>query len=96
MKHRTNQQRAERKIRKATELKAKTLESQKKQIHVDFHQKPGYASIIASVQSKTSHWIIRNAHAAREITKKILSPRILWAEGTYNRKEHGKLKASDS
>ena len=94
MKHRTNQARAERKTRKLTELMTKRHDDQKKQIHTTFHEKPSYAAIMSSVRQKTSLLTIRAAHAARDITKIVLFPRILWSEGTYIRAKHGELKSS--
>ncbi len=89
MKHRTNRQRAERKARKLTELMAKTKASTKKQIHTTFHEKPGYASIIAMVKLKTSVQTIRAAHPGRGIARIQLFPKILWNTGTYIRADHG-------
>ena len=95
MKHRTNRQRAERKLRKATELQAKT-DAQPKQIHTSWHSNPGYEDIMRSIRQKTSVITILNAHARRGIKKIMLFPRLLWTNGTYNRKEHGKFKSTEA
>jgi hypothetical protein len=94
MKHRSNNERIARKLRKAQKRKAKAL-AESKQIHVTHWRKPGYAEIMASVRSKTSHWVLRQAHRSRGITKLLLHPKLLWTNGTYNRANHGKLKPSD-
>ena len=94
MKHRTNQQRAERKLRKATELQA-AIASKPKQIHTSYHQKLGYSEIIQLVRQKTSMITILKTHARKGIEKIVLAPRLLWSEGTYRRAEHGKLKSTD-
>jgi hypothetical protein len=94
MKHRTNIQRAERKTRKLTELMAKREASKNKQIHTTHHEKPGYSAIIAQVRLKTSVQTIQAAHPGRKIERIQLMPRILWSEGTYKTKEHGRLKSA--
>jgi len=87
MKHRTNQARAERKARKLTELITKRRDDQKKQIHTNFSEKPGYAAIMASVRLKTSVQTIRQAHPGRDIERIYLMPKIMWSNGTYNVKK---------
>ncbi len=87
MKFRTNRERAARKERKAMEIK----DSKKKQLRISYHARAGYHTIISAVKEKSSLIIIRNAHPGRKIEKKILFPKMLWARGTYIRKEHGPL-----
>ena len=81
MKHRTNQARAERKARKLTELIKHNKELKAKQIHTTFHEKPGYAAIMAMVHLKTSIQTIRQAHPGRDISRIQLMPKILWTTG---------------
>lgn len=88
MKFRTNEQRRERKERKALEI----IGNKKKQIHVSFHKKATYYDIIQSVKQKVYHIIIGNSHKRKGIEKKILFPKILWNNGTYVKKMHGKLR----
>ena len=89
MKFRTNRERLERKLKKATTLK----ESKKgKSYHASSHFRPGYSTIIQMVREKTSLITIRHAHAARGIEKQVLFPRLLWNNGTYVRKIHGEFK----
>ncbi len=89
MKHRTNQQRVERKARKLTELIKHNKELKAKQIHTTYHEKPGYAAIMSMVRQKTSVQTIRNAHPGRDIARIQLMPKMIWNTGTYIRAEHG-------
>ena len=95
MKHRTNRQRAERKLAKAVAIKA-ALVAKPKQIYTTWHSKATYNNIISSVRAGTSLITILNAHARKGISKIVLYPKLLWSRGTYIFKEHGKLKSADS
>lgn len=87
MKWRTNRERRERKMKKAIEMR----ESNKKQVHVSYHNKPGYHAIAGAVRTKTSHIVIKKAHPGRGIEKQVLMPRVLWVDGTYEFSKHGEL-----